>query len=552
MKKFITILVSFFFTGILFAQDDNKALKISDITGTYHGYLQKYTGGKKNDIYWKATINEDMTFSLSAKENNIWAEQFRISITRKKFYDNKGSVFYQFTPKVKNEHIKALSFSILSAHYKESTNYKGILLLISLVKGSHLIFDVNRVGGNPTIPSVVSKQNNVSVDATIEELDLATKAFAAYVELKKMDITGISSIYSEVFSNQDNLTTQQAKAKFRPLINKLKLAEENAREAEKYIQIVIKAAHEYGCEEKEIEYIRTAKHLRDLLSNLQLAEDRMYVAVNNSSERMTIEFFNKSKESYKKAKGNLFAFADAEKIAGAIQCVKKNTTSAPTNSNKKANTKPRPAPKPAKIPKNNTQKSNTTPQVTKTKTILKKPKGSIPNPKHSAAHINSLFLEKGNYTYTAKDQKKYPTPNSFPSFEGSYEGNDLFGLLGRHIEDPAVIGFINHYRMKKVGSNQYFKFKSLKEGFLIAFEKNSIKSIQLKMNGGADDGNFTGKLPFDVLRTDNKAQVKSKLPADSYTFSTSATFKIDGFMGTIQIPIENKYWYIHLAFDDGF
>lgn len=545
MKKIIIILVSLFFTGILFSQNDNKALKVSDIKGTYEGHLQKLTGGQKNDTQWKAIINEDMTFSLRAKDGGLWIEQMRTDLTRKRFYEKKGSVYYEFTPKGKNDNVKSISFTILSAHYKKVGHYKGLLLIISLTEGGHLIFDVNRAGGNPTIPAAVSKQSNTSADVTIEELDLATKSFAIYEELTKMDFEGINKIYSYVVKNQKSLSIQQAKAKFRPVLNKFKSIEENARKAEKLTQTVIATAGKYGCEKKEIEYIRAAKHLRDLLSNLQMAEDRMYVAVNNASEPMTIEFFDKSNDSYNDAKGNLKAFFKAERIAVKTKCVEKITASTRTNSNTKPRSKP-------KVSKNSKPKSNTKPQVAKTETILRKPKGSISNPKHTASHINSLFVEKGDYTYTLKDQKKYPTPNSFPTFEGSYEGNDLFGLLGRHIEDPAVIGFINYYRMKKVGSNQYFKFKSSKQGLLVKFEKNTIKSIKLKMNGAAGDGNYIRKLPFGVLRSDNKAQIKAKLPSGTYMMLSWADFKIDDFMGTIQIPKENEYWYVYLTFDNGF
>ncbi len=341
MKKFTIILISLFFTGVLFAQNDNKALKVSDVTGTYDGYLQKLGGGRKNDIPWKAIFNEDMTFSLRAKQDDLWMEQMRTTLSRKMFYGEEGSVYYKFIPKEKNEQVKSISFSILSPDTKKRGNYKGILIIISLNGGGHLIFDVNRSGGNPTIPAALSKQENALADVTAEELDLAEKSLVIYEELYKMDFNEINNIYSSVAKNQQGLNIQQAKAKFKPVINKFKSLEKNAREAERLTQIVITTADKYGCEKTEIEYIRAAKHLRDLLSNLQMAEDRMYVAVNTPSESMTIEFFDKSNDSYNDAKDNLKAFFAAEKIAAATKCDEKITSYTNTNSN----IKPRSTPK---------------------------------------------------------------------------------------------------------------------------------------------------------------------------------------------------------------
>ena len=190
-----------------------------------------------------------------------------------------------------------------------------------------------------------------------------------------------------------------------------------------------------------------------------------------------------------------------------------------------------------KIINNNKQNSNSNnnSQTNKAKFNIKKPTGTIINKKHTAKYINSLFLETGT-EYTKEDQERFSVPAAFPTYEGNYEGNDLFGLLGRHIEDPAVIGFINHYRLKKFGNNRYFKFQSVKTGIWVKFDKNKIKSIQLKMNGGIYDGNYTGKLPFGILRTDTKTQVISKMPANSLSFVSWAELNNDDYNAKVQIP----------------
>ena len=201
-----------------------------------------------------------------------------------------------------------------------------------------------------------------------------------------------------------------------------------------------------------------------------------------------------------------------------------------------------------KQPKTASKKSSTQNDSRKSNTKIgsKKPMKTIANKKHTAAHINSLFLEAGS-AYTDEDQKRFPMPTTFPTFEGnSYEGDDLFYLLGRHVEDPAVIDFINHYRLKKFGNNRYFKFQGMKSGVWLEFDENRIKSIQLKINGGTYDGNYTGQLPFGVLRTDDKVQVASKLPANSYKYNNKVEFEENGFSGTIQVPKQGKYWYVFI------
>jgi len=128
-------------------------------------------------------------------------------------------------------------------------------------------------------------------------------------------------MYTDATKNLENKTLDKIRTELKPLIAEYKKMSDFAIQAEKYLQSAISEAYKLGCSDKEMEIIRCSGHVRKFISDMQLTEDRMYVAVNSNNTDMTIDYVIKSNESYIKAVNALMEYINADTKVRETECV---------------------------------------------------------------------------------------------------------------------------------------------------------------------------------------------------------------------------------------
>lgn len=107
---------------------------------------------------------------------------------------------------------------------------------------------------------------------------------------------------------------------------------------------------------------------------------------------------------------------------------------------------------------------------------------------------------KSNTPVYVVPAKTYAAHGEYPAFSGSYEGDDLYQLMGRHWDDPAIRNWLNNpqygFEKRRFGDSEFCIYDA--EGIWLIFSKSHLTKIELFKNDSPAFGTFKGKLPKGI------------------------------------------------------
>lgn len=93
--------------------------------------------------------------------------------------------------------------------------------------------------------------------------------------------------------------------------------------------------------------------------------------------------------------------------------------------------------------------------------------------------------------------KTYAANREYPAFSGRYEGDDLYALMGRHWDDPAIKEWLNTskngFKKSRSSTSELCTYNAV--GIGLTFVKSHLAQIELFKSEKPVFGTFKGKLP---------------------------------------------------------